>query len=293
MISGQSYYKRVGYVSIQGNDGKMHSYGGNDGLDFKFSGEKYGSIYVNFEVSILGLNASTINDLTVWNPAEAISASRRIEVYAGYENGGIANPIFEGIIIEAIPTNPPEMWLNFKCMKLASGTTDASGEVSMPGMIIGDMIGNIFTNIAHEFGLNAGWDCNKPTYDTIVNFDYSGSRGKICEKFAQTFDITVYEEDGTLWAKNKREQCEDPQGLILPVNINNGLLGLTNVTLVGADIKMRLNDKSKLMSWVRLESKLIPKANGLYYVIRKKHTGHFRGEEWFTELQTLRKGAKA
>ena len=44
---------------------------------------------------------------------------------------------------------------------------------------------------------------------------------------------------------------------------------------------------------MRFESKFIPKVNDdTYFVIKKKHTGHFRGEEWFTELDCIRRYAK-
>ena len=43
------------------------------------------------------------------------------------------------------------------------------------------------------------------------------------------------------------------------------------------------------MSWVRLESKIIPSANNSYYVVAKRHVGQYRGDDWFTELETIRR----
>lgn len=288
MADGQVYYKRIGYVSIEDANGNMRSYGGNDGLDFKFSGEKVGDIYASFEVGVLGLSAETINDLTVWNPAEAIASSRKIKVYAGYENGSIENPLFEGIIIEAIPTNPPEMWLNFKCLRLG----DKEAEVDNPSMIKNVKLKNLFRYIGDEFGLKTRWIANTVDGDKKVSlFDYSGSKCQICDKFAAAFDLTVYEENGILYAGDKRPQMNDPNGTIIEINQNTGMLALGNITLAGATIKTRLNDKCGLMSWVHLTSIIVPKANGMYVVVRKKHCGQFRGQDWTTELETIRQGA--
>ena len=287
MAGGQVYYKRIGYVSIEDANGNMRSYGGNDGLDFKFSGEKVGDIYASFEVGVLGLSAETINDLTVWNPAEAIVSSRKIKVYAGYENGGIENPLFEGIIIEAIPTNPPEMWLNFKCLRFV----DRESEVSNPSMLKEVKLIDIFQRIGEDLGLNTRWESEKVDKGKEVSFDYSGSKSQICDKFAAAFDLVVYEENGILYSGDKRPQMNGPHGTIVEINQNTGMLALGNITLAGATIKTRLNDKCGLMSWVHLTSVIVPKANGMYVVIRKKHYGHFRGQDWTTELETIRQGA--
>lgn len=288
MSDGQLYYKRVGYVAIEGADGVMRSYGGGDGLDFKFSGEKVGDIYAQFEVGILGLSAETINDLTIWNPGEAIAASRKIAVYAGYEEGGIEHPLFEGIILEAIPTNPPEMWVNFKCLRFG----DESGDVINPELLKDEKVGKIFNRLAYEFGLNPKWNAISIPYDAKVDFDYSGGKCEVCRKFAEAFGVTVFEEFGILYAIDNRPQLYPPSGTIIEVSQRTGMLALGNITLAGATIKTRLNDKSGLATWVRLTSEIVPKANGLYIVVRKKHAGHFRGQEWTTELETIRQGAK-
>lgn len=280
------YWNRVGYISIQGNDGQMHSYGGTDGLDFKFSGEKVGDIYAQFECSILGLSSKTINDLTVWNPAEAIQNSRKIQVFAGYEDGGIENPIFEGIIMEAMPTNPPEMWLNFKCLRFG----DVNDLIKEPKMYDGYSVRHIFRMIGEELGFGTIWNAKKVSGNDKSSFAVEGCKKTLVERFSNRFNVTVYEDDGDLIAVDKHPQLDEPDEP-RTINTANGLLALGNITVAGATIKTRLDDSSKMFSWVNLESSIIPKANGSYVVIRKKHQGHFRGQEWYTELETIRQGA--
>lgn len=286
----QRYFKRIGYVSIQGSDGMMHDYG-DSVLDFRFSGEKVGGVYTDFQVGILGLNSATINDLTVWDAAKAIAASRRIEVYAGYEDGGIEHPLFEGIIVEAMPTNPPEMWMNFKCLNLAGGSASAERANRQLKQV---EIGTLFGWIARDcgFGGRSQWKVTDVEPTDKVDFVYMDSSKENVKAFEDAFGLTVYEDGGILYAIGSRPQMDEPSDPITEVNQDTGMLALGNITLAGATIKTRLSDKAGLMSWINLTSKIVPKANGKYVVVRKRHVGHFRGEEWYTELETIRQGAK-
>lgn len=265
----------------------MYRYGGDvDSLDFKFSGEKVGDIYTSFSVGILGLSSETVNALTTWNPAEAMAVSRRIEVYAGYEDGSIANPIFGGIVVEAIPTSPPEMWINMKCINLSGG-----GSIRNPRSLIDTSLSGILSEIASDMGLSMRWDADMDGSMKVKRFTLQGSHASICEEFSNSFGVTVYEDRGILVACNKRPQMGTPKNPI-QIGIDTGMISLPKVSLAGATIKTRLKDDISLMSWIRLNSEIIPKANGLYVVTKKKHTGHFRGDDWYTELETIRMGAK-
>lgn len=283
---GKLYWNRAGHIAIEGNDGEMHSYGGTNGLDFKFSGEKVGDIYAQFECSILGLSGRTINELTVWNPAEAFTRQRKIQVFAGYEDGGIENPIFEGIIVEAIPTSPPEMWLNFKCLHLG----DFTNIVSNPKQFKDTSLSQIFDEVGAELGLETFWTAWKVNPTTKGDFNLEGPLRTLAERFASQFNVTVYEEDGTLYCRDKRPQFDEPES-IRDISLNTGMISIGKIDIAGATIRTRLDDSSKLFSWINLQSVIIPKANGLYVVIKKKHKGHLRGGEWFTELETIRQGA--
>lgn len=288
MIGVQTFYKRIGYVLIEGADGSMRRYGDSE-LDIKFSGEKVGSIYSDFEVGILGLSSETINELTVWDKEKAIAASRRIEVFAGYADGGIEHPLFSGVIIEAMPTNPPEMWMNFKCKNLSGGVRESRSNVLEEGIAIGEL----FRWIAEDLGYEGSWQWKSSRNPTEkVSFVMSRLATDNAERFAQTFGLVVYEDGGILYARDRNIQFEEPSSPVIQINQDTGMLALGNITLSGATIKTRLSDRAMLGTWIYITSKIVPKANGYYVVMRKKHTGHLRGEEWFTELQAIRKDAR-
>ena len=282
-----SYWKRVGYVEIEGEDGMMHKYGGShDGLDFRFDIKYVADISVEFSVGILGLGRDTIQKLTVWNIAQAISASRKIAVYAGYEKDGVARQVASGIITNAIPTSPPEMWLNFSCLVGKCAFEPTNGKC-----ITDAKLSEILEYLAKANGLSARWDAKRVKPDTKVPKFYVGCAPTwIVSKFASTYSLLVYIDGNELvatdidaWNTNKIVESSD---LISP---ETGLISVGKIDLKGATIKRRLDTRSRLMSWVRLESNIIPSANNSYYVVAKRHVGQYRGEDWFTELETIRR----
>ena len=290
-MEANRYWKRTGHISIEGGDGKMYSFGGDDGLDFKFSGEKIGDYFFEFKCGILGLNFEHINELTVWNPAEASrpDRKRRIEVYAGYASQEEDSPIFSGVIMNAVPTNPPEMWLNFSCMFM--GNSDRV--VSRPYVMRDARLIDIMKAISIELGYkDIKWDAGEELAETLADFEICGPIKTLAQRFSWQFNLRSYLEDGILKCVKTRPQLYKPENPRL-INIENGMLGINKIDIVGATIRTRLDDSSKLFGWIELESKMIPKSNGMYCIMRKKHVGHFRGEEWYTELDTYRQGAQA
>lgn len=281
------FWNRIGFVEIEDEAGKMRRYGGShDGLDFKFDIKYSGDIAVEFSVSILGLNRETIQALTVWDYSLALQRARKIVVYAGYEKDGIAQPIASGIITYAIPTTPPEMWLNFKCLIGNMGFDPTAGQC-----LKNRTVSEILALLAKERGMDSAWNAKEvPAGRKIRNFYLNKAPLWVISDFAASQNVHIYIEGNTLVAVDKYAwRGQKAMKAAEVISTQTGLLSIGNIDLVGAVIKRRLDVKSRLMTWVRLESVIMPSANDYYYVIGKKHTGHYRGDEWTTELQTIRR----
>lgn len=288
-----NYWKRVGYVRIEMSDGSMKSFGGSsgDGLDFKFQIEKFASnIAVGFNVSILGLSVQTINELTVWDTVQAYKRRRKIEVYAGYEDSGIHSPLVSGFIINAIPSPPPDMWLNMECM----GNSAIYSLVDSPIVLQNKTRKEIVNYVAGLLGMKVEWNVRQSNRDGIVRaFTIEGSVERILDNITNSFDIVLIMSADRIIAYDKNFYNNPSAKLDSKVvDKERGLLALGNVTLVGADITVRLNDLYRLLDWVDLRSTLIPNANGLYVISRLIHVGHFRGKEWHTQLNMFRKSGR-
>lgn len=280
--NGQRYWGRAGYVELEGVPRTFGNEAGQNTLDFKFDVTKYGSFYSQFSVGILGLNSNTINELTVWRPQDAISEARQIKVFAGYTGNDKPSLIAKGGVWHAIPNSPPEMWLNMSCMSWLSKKVP----VENPHKAIG-YPQDIFKEIGGIMGLPVLWNAGDGGFKRST-FMIDGTVDTLADRFALKYNVIVYENNGVLLAISKngeREKVEDAKD----ISIENGLISVGNLSVAGATIRIRLRTDFDLFSWVNLKSKLIPKANGPYYVTKVRHVGHMRGEEWYTELTMLRK----
>lgn len=285
--SNQVYWNRVGHVEVEDSNDNIVSY---KGLDFKFNITKFGHIYTEFDVSILGLSAETINDLTVLGPQQAFEKRRQIRVFAGYSPDGKDEEveIARGCIWYARPTNPPEMWMNFKCRKWL----DADVILTNEGNIIKEATRWFaFQRIARLLDLTPKWDAQRVNKDEVIGSDFvlqGHNKLHVADEFAERFGVIVYEDDGCLVAKDKDIAENGGGGATHTLNINNGLLAIGNIDLFGGDITARLNDSYKLMDWIKLESYITPDANARYLIVSKNLVGHLRGEEWFTRYRLIR-----
>jgi len=298
----KKYWNRSGWIEIENDAGNMVAYAGRcdlahasvvfdkaKTLDFKFSGTKAGDIYGRFEVGILGLSTPTIQNLTTWNVAEAVKRRRRIKVYAGYEVDNLQSPIFDGFIMEAMPTNPPEMWMNFKCMKYYESNQPIY-EWEQGEKTLAQIVGKI-ASLCNVGWSEENWKATSVSKDKKVGYLYIGTKTQLIQAFAKRFGVLCYEKNGNLFVENKRPWLYNPDDAEL-LTPTNGMLGIGNITMKGATVTRRLDDTLGLCEWVNIKSNLIPSANAKYIVIRKTHKGHFRGNEWNTELECVRYGAQ-
>ena len=281
---GQLFWNRTGWVDIEGY-GKPPV-----GLDFKFEVKKYGNIYSKFSVGILGLNSSNINAMTVYNPVDAVNQGREISVFAGYEADGVPSMICKGTVMNAMPTPPPEMWMNFECMPFLKNKIPIDDVEPMYNKPISE----VAQKICDMMGFKYFWRSLNVKESTKINFNFTGCRDTALTKLADGLNLVVILGDNNdvyFYDKKAWNTIQIPRPIDIPIiNIESGLLMVGNVDATGAKIRVRLNDTYSLFSWIKLESKLIPKASGYYFVLSKTHKGHLRGEEWYTELELRREG---
>lgn len=300
MQTQRTYWNRVGYLKIRMDNGQLVQFGGSgDTFDMKFDGLKYGDFYSTFRCSILGLTREHINAMTVWDVGEALKKKRYIEVYAGYSSGGddTTSCIFKGYVLNAIPTSPPEMWMNFECIRAWDKDLYISGIDKDEGKSAKEILKKIAELNGLKYDNGSSWKFDKMDGDEKkYSFIYNGfKRCQLPYLFAKQFNCRVIDQNGTIVASDRRGWLSIPNDTNLmrgDVSKETGLLSIGNVTMWGARVIHRLDDKFKLMSWVNLNSRLIPKANAKpYFVNSVRHIGHLRGDKWQTEIELIRKGA--
>lgn len=276
------FWNRVGHVEVEQPDGSFTSY---TGLDFKFDVMISGCTYSRFSVGICGLSRDSLNSLITWPQPESYRNPRHVKVYAGYEDGG-ESLIAQGGIFSAIPTPPPNVWLNIEACKFLENRRPIEGEPPINGSFI-----EIFTRVGHICGMDTQtergvWSVlpkDKDTYD----FEFTGSVELLPQKLADAFNLNIYEKDGRLIADVKRKEYSSPSNAIT-LDRESGLLGVGTIEYNKASVTTRLNPAYELFTWVDLKSERIPQADDKYWVTNVRHTGHLRGDEWRTTLTMLK-----
>ena len=178
---GQLFWNRTGWVDI-GGYGKPPV-----GLDFKFEVKKYCNIYSKFSVGILGLNSSNINAMTVYNPVDAVNQGREISVFAGYEADGVPAMICKGTVMNAMPTPPPEMWMNFECMPFLKNKIPIDDVEPMYNKPISE----VAQKICDMMGFKYFWRSLNVKESTKINFNFTGCRDTALTKLADGLNLVV------------------------------------------------------------------------------------------------------
>lgn len=280
MDGGKHYFNRVGHVAIVGPEGNLIHYGsGMNALDFKFSIKK--SVFnpiCEAKVEVYGLNMPTIQRLTYWGyyTAEELM-KRRVLVYAGYADSGECK-FYEGYGYRVTPTQPPNAGVIIEAKNnlilarepksiTVRGKTDFSALVEY---------------VAGELKLRPSIDKDVPE-KKILNFHTDGTTADMLSALTKCNDVYIWieSERETLRVCNKEQK--NPDGNVMTLDVEHGLLGVNSLTLEGIEARVRLDYRYDRAKWVRLNSSLYPKrASGNYMVYEVEHRGHFRGQEWET-----------
>ena len=296
MQEQRTYWSRTGYLKIQMDNEGMQQFGGEGEMfDMKFDGLKFGDFYSTFTCSILGLTREHINALTVWDKGQALQKKRYIEVYAGYSSNGddMSKPIFAGYVMNAIPTSPPEMWMNFECIRAWDKDQCVTGVETMRNASPRQILQKIAEILEIDFNLTSFMSSTIKWDEEKYTFSFDGKKKvQLTYDFAHQFNCICIDQNGTIVAADRREWLKAPKRIAREVSQDTGMLSVGNVDIAGAKVVHRLDNTFSLLSWINVKSRLIPKMDSRpYYVRAFRHTGHLRGDKWQTELELIRQGA--
>ena len=301
-----NFFERIGRVEVvTGDTVVINTNGGSlsvnamkeyDSLDFKFKCKKVAdmtSTDSNAEVSILGLSRESVQELATYKPRGLeMARQRRIRVYASYRDFG-DNLIFDGDIVEAVPSMPPENWItiqafvgNYRHEKLYSHSINE--EITVKQLI---------ENVAQVLGLKALFHLNgeKDEQDElqrkIKTFDCSGTQHDLMTMINRVSDFVVYEDCGILHAiMADGEGALNKRNSGVEISEDSGMIGIPKI-LVGSaksgeeslklEVKSLINPSIQMWSRVSLKSVYFPGINGEYTVQQIEYNGHLRGNEWY------------
>ena len=273
--------KRKVIVEIETADGQLARF---DGLNVKFTIKKSANAVMNkAEIGIANLSMERVYNLTTFmSPYLNAEKRKLVQIYAGYvKNADDEVPlIFQGEITRALPTMPPDVWLNCEAR---SGFYNNQNVVSV-SLNGATTVRDICANAARELGLQLNYTAmvNK----AVEGFSHGGGGTNMLARINELGGVIAFEDDGVL----KVLDADKPEtsDYIRVLNRHSGLIGIPQPDSMGLKMKMLLDPTFKVGDRIELESEMLPKANGVYWCYALTHSGSLRDTDFYTEIEVKR-----
>ena len=272
-------------------------------LDFKFSCSKIVDITTtNSEasISVLGLSRETIQFLATYRPTGLeINSQKRIRIYASYENMGDCL-IFDGDIIKAVPSLPPNNWLEITARVGNYRATSLLSYAINGAIRLEDLIKGICekTSLKPVYINETSKEVMEAKKKMVHGFDCSGTLYDLLQSINRISDFSVREDNGELICK-LRDNHKVGTAKVIVLNQKTGMIGPPEILVGTVDkgaktkdepstlrlkVKCFINPNINLWNCVYVQSVYLPDVNGLYTVTEIKYNGHLRGQEWYMIL---------
>jgi len=242
------------------------------------------------------------SEVTIYNLApetenKIIKEGYHVVVEAGYE-GNMYGKIFSGNVIQPIREKEGGTTYKLTLVSMSADQFLAYGTVNF-SLTRGQNARSIIENIVSQSSI--------PSQLGSISENLSDSqltRGKVVfgkaidylRQVAQSENATCYIDDGEI---NILRMDDEPTEII-DLSPSSGLIGVPTQYDYGAKIKCLLNPNIKIGSLVHVDNSLIRNQkydigqpvymldhDGIYRVIKINHIGDTRGNDWYTELETV------
>lgn len=255
-----------------------------EGVNIKFNIQKFqGQLQGKARISICNLAAEDVEYLTTYmSPWIEIQKQKKIQLFAGYENK--MGLIFSGDIVRAIPTVPPDVWIQCEALGGYYNNLIVDSFTLKGPLAIGDVCKIIAEKLGVSFISNASQEVFNKKID---GFCHSGGLNNAIKKINELGICVAWADNETLYIADK-EPKKPENGTVRLISEESGMIGMPEPGPVGVDMAILLDPSIKLGEPVELKSSRIPSANGIYYPYSIEHTGELRGNEWYTKLRCKR-----
>lgn len=289
------FFQRKYILNINGKTFQTYREQG-DALDIKFDvtfARGAGGAFRQGKVAILGLSDQTISEyleLAALGRGAATARKLRVDLFAGYENGGKKLiRIITGNAYNATITPPPEKWLTLDVFEV-----DPSGGETYPftklnqgtpykiGDLASELIGNFTAPNGKKYQFSDRTK-KKVGEQKVASFgsgaQYSLSNAIIAINQLSKDWVVIVNENQLIAIDASENEAPDEQTV---VSADTGLLSVTGIDAKNATITTFLNEEDPLLSKLVLKSELNKQANGNYLILKKQFKGHYHGNEWYT-----------
>lgn len=271
-------------------------------LNVKFNFQKHigNTLYGTGKVSICGLNTDIVKTLTTIGSVDsAIKERKQIKLYAGYgENKAL---IIDGTITSALPTIPPNIWINCDVIN----GYERKLEVKSVSVKANMNLEELSKTVADQIGVKLDFRIKKKSYLSrkMQNFSKNCSLEYLLAGIMEMYPYNpeedvygypvAYIDNDTLivdYSNFGQVDIEEENRKIYDINKFTGMVGLPELADAGtiASITTLLRPEIKAGDVINLKSEMIPSANGYYNVIGTTYIGEYRGTQWYSQFYCRR-----
>jgi len=246
---------RIVRVGIEVN-GRLNWY---EGLDIKASGTKFANANQNeCQISIGNLSKDVRDSiLTETSPFNRNKTPKSVIVEAGRRSYGTFQ-IFRGDIISSVPTQPPDISVNLKCL---TGNF-SKGDVLARNQAGSVSIKKLSQTVADDLGLILEYQAKDKN---ISNYSYTGGALKQVDKLGELGRVNAYVDDGKLIVKDYNVPLS---GRVTVLNLDTGMIGIPEITEQGVKVKFLMDNQTTLGGMLRITSLIYPAINGDYSIYK-------------------------
>ena len=263
-----------------------------EGVNIRFSCETtstYG-IVSSGTIDVYNLNRNDTEFLTT-STSFWLNRQRLVQLYAGYDDD--VRMLMSGQILEAPPSGYPDMSLHIRLYGNAKWSSEVI-DIKKSDLKIVDLIDYV--------GRVTGYAVNMPDWlrrnnmwlnKKLDEYSYTGTPMDLLNKIQDmvggynpnedSFVVGVQNGEIIVGSPSKSEENN-----VLLVSKETGMIGLPMPTYNGIDVKMLLNPDVKVNDVIKLESERVGMCNGYYYVIKIRHEGELRSNQFYTTLTCAR-----
>jgi len=202
---------------------------------------------------------------------------KSMQVWAGRVSTGMFLR-YEGDIISAVPTQPPDIIMNIRSKTMQFFKNDLVAQsyaVTAP-------LSQIAANAAKAIGVNLRFEAQDRN---IGNYAYSGTAAGQVQRLGTLGPIDAYVDDGTLVCKDKGMPLKDT---VHTLSQDSGMIGQVELTEYGIRVKCLLSPDIKLGGTLTLDSVQNPSLNGYYTIYRTGFEIATRSEPFYDVIEATR-----
>ncbi len=269
--------ERILYCEVQTDENDTTQLKRLEGLYTVFNGSrKKGDTANEAQIQIENLTNADIQFLSTYStPYFKQNSKKKLRVFAGYGDIG-SSLIYEGDIVEAIPSSQPDTTLNIKSMGLyyAQRTPVTFSIENTDNQ-------KLAQSIADELNLKFDWAQDNQVKN-ISFFHFTGSKGELIKEYNKQSDVLLYEDNGVLHASAKKVQA--PSGYVPLISQKSGMIGIPEPDKIGVKVRVLFNPQYSLSTCFKLESERMSGLNGNYSIYQMDYSLANRSTDFYIDI---------